>query len=56
MAYSDEVTAAARALYLKRYTPKEIQKSWGLTVRVLFITGQPNMSGIRSSVPKEWRR
>ncbi|EFA6280568.1 terminase [Escherichia coli] len=30
MAYSDEVIAAARALYLKRYTPKEIQKKLGL--------------------------
>lgn len=30
MAYSDEVIAAAKSLYLKRHTPKEIQKKLGL--------------------------
>ena len=30
MAYSDEVIAAAKSLYLKRHTPKEIQKKPGL--------------------------
>ncbi|EHM3034440.1 hypothetical protein KF998_005264, partial [Escherichia coli] len=30
MAYSDEVIVAAKSLYLKRHTPKEIQKKLGL--------------------------
>ncbi|MGT3245000.1 terminase large subunit domain-containing protein [Yersinia enterocolitica] len=30
MAYSDEMIAAAKSLYLKRHTPKEIQKKLGL--------------------------
>ncbi|HDL7645888.1 TPA: terminase family protein [Yersinia enterocolitica] len=30
MAYSDEVIAAAKSLYLKRHTPKEIRKKLGL--------------------------
>ncbi|KAB7715717.1 terminase [Plesiomonas shigelloides] len=37
MAYSDEVVSAAKALYLKRHTPKEIQKKLNLSsVRVIY--------------------